>query len=89
MKRLQEFLYSLHPFLLSSIAGTLTVAQIALAFFLRRPGPEALDGVGLSRPAEGRPVLHREVRRCVQAIHRKGTQGEFRGRHRSACYGVE
>jgi hypothetical protein len=36
---IQEFLYSLHPFLLSSIAGTLTVAQIILAFFLNQPGP--------------------------------------------------
>jgi len=46
MKRSQEFLYSLHPFLLSSIAGVLTVAQIALAFFLRRPGPEVLGRAG-------------------------------------------
>jgi protein-S-isoprenylcysteine O-methyltransferase Ste14 len=46
MKRFQEFLYSLPPFLLASIAGVLTVAQIVLAFILRRPGPEALEWVG-------------------------------------------
>ena len=47
MKRFQEFIYNrLHPFLLSSIAGVLTVAQIILAFFLRRPGPEALEWAG-------------------------------------------
>ena len=47
MKRFQEFIYSrLHPFLLSSIAGVLTVAQIVLAFFLHRPGPEALEWIG-------------------------------------------
>jgi len=46
MKRFQEFLYNLPPFLLASIAGVLTVAQIVLAFILRRPGPEALEWVG-------------------------------------------
>ena len=46
MKRFQEFLYSLHPFLLSSIAGTLTVAQIILAFFVHGRGFEALKWVG-------------------------------------------
>jgi protein-S-isoprenylcysteine O-methyltransferase Ste14 len=46
MKRFEAFLYSLHPFLLSSIAGVLTVAQIVLAFFLRRPGSEALEWAG-------------------------------------------
>jgi protein-S-isoprenylcysteine O-methyltransferase Ste14 len=46
MKRSQEFLYGLHPFLLSSIAGVLTVAQIVLAFFLHRPGSEALEWAG-------------------------------------------
>jgi protein-S-isoprenylcysteine O-methyltransferase Ste14 len=46
MKRFQEFLYNLPPFLLSSIAGVLTVAQIVLAFFLRRPGPESLEWAG-------------------------------------------
>jgi len=46
MKRFQEFLYGLHPFLLSSIAGVLTVAQIVLAFFLHRPGSETLEWAG-------------------------------------------
>jgi protein-S-isoprenylcysteine O-methyltransferase Ste14 len=46
MKRFQERLYNAPPFLLSSIAGVLTVAQIILAFFLRRPGPEALEWAG-------------------------------------------
>jgi protein-S-isoprenylcysteine O-methyltransferase Ste14 len=46
MKRFQEFLYDVPPFLPSCIAGALTVAQIVLAFFLRRPGPEALERVG-------------------------------------------
>ena len=46
MKRFQEFLYDLHPFLLSSIAGALTVAQIVLAFFLNQHGPEALEWAG-------------------------------------------
>jgi protein-S-isoprenylcysteine O-methyltransferase Ste14 len=46
MKRLQEHIYNAPPFLLASIAGVLTVAQIVLAFFLRRPGPEAVEWVG-------------------------------------------
>jgi protein-S-isoprenylcysteine O-methyltransferase Ste14 len=46
MKRLQEHIYNAPPFLLASIAGVLTVAQIILAFFLRRPGPEAVEWVG-------------------------------------------
>ena len=46
MKRFEEFLYSLHPFLLSSIAGTLTVVQIILAFFFNQPGSEALEWAG-------------------------------------------
>ena len=47
MKRFQEFLYNrLHPFLLSSIGGVLTVVQIVLAFFLCRPGSEALEWAG-------------------------------------------
>jgi protein-S-isoprenylcysteine O-methyltransferase Ste14 len=46
MKRFPEFLYSLHPFLLSSIAGVLTVAQIVLAFFFNQPGSEALEWAG-------------------------------------------
>jgi protein-S-isoprenylcysteine O-methyltransferase Ste14 len=46
VKRFQGFLYGLHPYLLSSIAGTLTVAQIVLVFFVRRPRSEALEWVG-------------------------------------------
>jgi len=46
MKRFQEFLYRLHPFLLSSIAGVLTVAQIVLAFFFNQPGLEVLKWAG-------------------------------------------
>ena len=46
MTRLEEFLYSLHPFLLSSIAGVLTVAQIVLAFVLKQPRLEALEWAG-------------------------------------------
>ena len=46
MKQWGKFLYSLHPFLLSSIAGVLTVAQIVLAFFLYQPGSEALEWAG-------------------------------------------
>jgi protein-S-isoprenylcysteine O-methyltransferase Ste14 len=46
MKRFQEFFYSLHPFLLSSIASVLTVAQIVLAFFFRRAGSDVLEWAG-------------------------------------------
>jgi protein-S-isoprenylcysteine O-methyltransferase Ste14 len=47
MKRLEEFFYDrLHPFLLSSVAGALTVAQIVLAFFVHGPGSEALAWAG-------------------------------------------
>jgi protein-S-isoprenylcysteine O-methyltransferase Ste14 len=46
MKRYQRFLYGLHPYLLSSIASALTVAQIALAFFLRRPRSEVIEWIG-------------------------------------------
>jgi protein-S-isoprenylcysteine O-methyltransferase Ste14 len=35
-----------HPFLLSSVAGTLTVAQIVLAFLLRGSRTELLEWVG-------------------------------------------
>ncbi len=44
--RWQKAFYGLNPFLLSSIAGTLTVAQIVLAFLLHRPGSEALAWAG-------------------------------------------
>jgi protein-S-isoprenylcysteine O-methyltransferase Ste14 len=46
MKRWQRFFYGLHPYLLSSIASALTVAQIVLVFFVRRPRSEALEWVG-------------------------------------------
>ena len=46
MKRFQQFIYSLHPFLLVSIASVLTVAQIVLAFFLYQPGSESLEWAG-------------------------------------------
>lgn len=46
MRRFREFIYSLHPLLLSSIAGVLTVAQIVLAFFLRRSSSEAIEWIG-------------------------------------------
>ena len=46
VKRFQKFLYSLHPLLLSSIASVLTVAQIALAFFLQGYALEVLEWVG-------------------------------------------
>jgi len=46
MKRFQDFVHGLNPWLLSSIAGVLTVAQIVLAFFLHRPGSETLEWAG-------------------------------------------
>jgi protein-S-isoprenylcysteine O-methyltransferase Ste14 len=46
MKRFEEFLYSLHPFLLSSIAGVLTVAQIVLVFVLKQPRLKAFEWAG-------------------------------------------
>jgi protein-S-isoprenylcysteine O-methyltransferase Ste14 len=46
MKRLQEFFYNLHPFLLSAISAPLTVAQIVLAFILDQPSIEALRWIG-------------------------------------------
>jgi len=47
MERLREMFFSrLHPFLLSSIAGALTVAQVVLAFLLNRPGSEAVAWAG-------------------------------------------
>jgi protein-S-isoprenylcysteine O-methyltransferase Ste14 len=46
VKRFQALLYGLHPYLLSSIASTLTVAQILLAFLLYRPQSEVLEWVG-------------------------------------------
>lgn len=46
MKRFQNFLFNLHPLLLSSIAGVLTVAQIVLAFFLQGCESESLKWAG-------------------------------------------
>ncbi len=46
MRSFQDVLYSLHPFLLASIAGVLTVAQIVLAFFLHEDGYSALQRAG-------------------------------------------
>lgn len=46
MKRFREFFYSLHPYALCCIAGPLTVAQLVLAFLIRRPGSEALRWAG-------------------------------------------
>ena len=46
MKRAQEYLYGLHPFLLASIAGVLTLVQIALAFSARGLGNETLEWIG-------------------------------------------
>jgi len=44
--RFHGFLYGLHPYLLSSIAGILTVAQVLLAVTLRGPRSEALEWLG-------------------------------------------
>ena len=46
MKRFQRFVYSLHPYLLSSIAGALTVAQVVLAFVFCRPQSMVLARIG-------------------------------------------
>ena len=46
MKPFRKFLYNLHPYLLSSIASVLTVAQIVLAFILHGQPSEALQWAG-------------------------------------------
>ena len=46
MERFREFVYGLGPYVLSSVAGLLTVVQIVLAFFLYQPFSEALQWVG-------------------------------------------
>ena len=46
MKRFHRLLYGLHSYLLSSIAGTLTVAQIVLVFVLKQPRLKAVEWVG-------------------------------------------
>jgi protein-S-isoprenylcysteine O-methyltransferase Ste14 len=47
MKRLQESIYNLHPYALCCISAPLTVAQIILAFVIRRPGSEAVRWIGI------------------------------------------
>ena len=46
MKRFESFLYALHPYLLSSIASALTVAQIVLAFFFPHTRSAVLEWAG-------------------------------------------
>jgi len=46
MERFQKFMHSLHPYLLSSIASVLTVAQIILAFFFFGGSSDALNLAG-------------------------------------------
>jgi len=46
MERLRKTIYSLNPYLLSSVASVLTVAQVILAFFFHAPFSEALQWVG-------------------------------------------
>ena len=46
MRRLRESLYKLDPWLLSSTAGALTIAQIALIFTLKQPRLTALARAG-------------------------------------------
>jgi protein-S-isoprenylcysteine O-methyltransferase Ste14 len=46
MKSFQKLVYNLHPYLLSSIASILTVAQIVLAFFLYRSGFIVIKWIG-------------------------------------------
>jgi protein-S-isoprenylcysteine O-methyltransferase Ste14 len=47
MARLREFVDKLHPYLLSFIAGALTITQIVLAFVVRREGIGALRTAGV------------------------------------------
>jgi protein-S-isoprenylcysteine O-methyltransferase Ste14 len=46
MERFERFFYGLSPYLLSSIAGALTVAQIVLAFFFRGPQAVVIEWIG-------------------------------------------
>ena len=46
MKSFQNWLYNLHPYLLSSIASVLTVAQFILAYFLYGDNSLVLQWVG-------------------------------------------
>ena len=46
MIRFKKLFYNLHPYLLSSLASVLTIAQIVLAFFLHSHGFEELQSAG-------------------------------------------
>ena len=46
MKRFQDYLYNLHPYALSCIAGALTIAQIVLAFVIQQPRNEVVSRIG-------------------------------------------
>jgi protein-S-isoprenylcysteine O-methyltransferase Ste14 len=46
VRLLQKVLHGFHPYLLASIASTLTVGQIVLTFFLHGHGSEALQWAG-------------------------------------------
>jgi protein-S-isoprenylcysteine O-methyltransferase Ste14 len=48
MARVREFVRNLHPYLLSSIAGALTVAQVILTFAIHRPGIGAVRILGIT-----------------------------------------
>ncbi|MGC9393479.1 MAG: methyltransferase family protein [Anaerolineae bacterium] len=47
MKRFRKFIYNLHPYALSCIAGSLTIAQIVLVFVIQQPRNEVLRQIGL------------------------------------------
>jgi protein-S-isoprenylcysteine O-methyltransferase Ste14 len=46
MKRLREFIYNLHPYLLCCLSGPLTIAQVVLALVFSQPGSEAIRWIG-------------------------------------------
>ena len=46
MDRLRKTIYGLNPYVLSSVASVLTVAQVILAFFFHAPFSEALRWAG-------------------------------------------
>ena len=46
MDRLRKTIYGLNPYVLSSVASVLTVAQVILAFFFHAPFSEVLQWVG-------------------------------------------
>jgi protein-S-isoprenylcysteine O-methyltransferase Ste14 len=47
MKRFRDLIYDLHPHALCCISAPLTIAQIILAFVIRRPGSEAVRWIGV------------------------------------------